>query len=76
MIVVVLSYLISGVVADHVALAAIDAHVLVHQRHHLLLVVQIAIRSDLKLSSFECRILMFYAWKSRSIGSTVGEANL
>ena len=40
--------LVAGVVADHVALAAVDAHVLVNQRHHLLSVVQLIVGSDVR----------------------------
>ena len=38
--------LVARVVADHVALSTVDAHVLVDQRHHLLSVVQLIVGSD------------------------------
>ena len=38
--------LVAGVVADHVALAAVYTHVLVDDGHHLLCVVQVAIGTD------------------------------
>ena len=42
--------LVAGVVADHVALSAVDAHVLVDQCHHLLRVVQLIVGSDVRQS--------------------------
>ncbi len=41
-----INYLVARVVASHVALATIDAHVRVDQRHHVLLIVQIAVLAD------------------------------
>jgi len=38
--------LVAGVVADHVALAAVDTHVLINDRHHLLTVVKVVVGSD------------------------------
>ena len=38
--------LVARVVADHVALSTVDAHVLVDQRHYLLSVVQLVVGSD------------------------------
>ena len=40
--------LVAGVVADHVALAAVDAHVLVDQCHNLLSVVQLIVGSNVR----------------------------
>ena len=42
--------LVARVVADHVALSAVDAHVLVDQRHHLFCVVQLIVGSDVRQS--------------------------
>ena len=38
--------LVAGVIADHVALPAVYAHVLVNDGHHLLSVVQAAVGTD------------------------------
>jgi hypothetical protein len=38
--------LVAGVVAGHVALAAVDAHVFVNERNLLLLVVEVSVRAD------------------------------
>ena len=42
--------LVAGVVADHVALSTVDAHVLVDQCHHLFRVVQLIVGSDVRQS--------------------------
>lgn len=41
-----LNRLVATVVAGHVALAAVDAHILVDHRHHLLLVVEVTVGPD------------------------------
>ena len=38
--------LVARVVADHIALATIDAHVLIDDGHHLILVVQLSVRAN------------------------------
>ena len=38
--------LVAGVIADHVALATVDAHVFIDDGHHLLAVVQVVVGSD------------------------------
>lgn len=41
----VLPSLVSGVIAGHVAFAAVDAHLGVDQGHHVLAVVQVVVRA-------------------------------
>ena len=42
--------LVARVVADHVTLAAVDAHVFIDESHHLLHVVEVVVRTDARQS--------------------------
>ena len=40
------THLVAGVIADHVALATVDAHVVINNSHYLVCVVQLSIGPD------------------------------
>lgn len=54
--------LVAAVVAGHVALAAVDAHLLVDERHHLFSVVQVAVGAD----AVQCLAYDFLLWGYQS----------